>query len=188
MKLQNRVCQLAVTAALLAFLPLPVASAQVLSNIGAVNLNAALAQTLTISITSGSSVNFTLFNGSPANGDVPAVIQTAWNLNPGQTGAVTVYGYFDTPTQALVSGSDLLASSLVEGRVTTGTPTTYTAFTQTSPVGAAGGSLALFTEAITGVNKIKTRTDNLDLRVNLTGQTLPAGTYTGVLKIQARAL
>jgi len=187
MKLHERVCLLAMSVGLLAILPMS-AAAQVLSNVGAVNLSASLAQTLSISITSGSSVNFTLTNGSASAGDVQAVIATTWNLNPGQTGAVSLYGYFDTPAAAMLSGSDQLPSSLVEGRVTTGTPTTYTAFTQTNPVGAAGGSLALFTEAITGINKIKTRTDNLDLRVNLAGQTLPAGSYSGVLKIQARAL
>ena len=187
MMLHERVRLVAISLAMVALIPMS-ASAQVLSNVGAVNLSAALAQTLSISITSGSTVNFTLTNGSAAAGDVPAVIATTWNLNPGQTGAVSLYGYFDTPAAAMLSGSDQLASSLVEGRVTTGTPTTFTAFTQTGPVGAAGGSLALFTEAITGVNKIKTRTDNLDLRVNLAGQTLPAGSYSGVLKIQARAL
>ena len=187
MDVRNLVTRILVAAALLALVP-AVASAQVLSNIGNVNLAASLAQTLTITVTGGSSVNFTLTNGSPANGDVPAVIQTSWNLNPGQTGAVSLYGYFDTPAQALADGTNYITSSLVEGQMSTGTPTSYTAFTQTGPVGPAGGSLALFSESITGVNKIKTRTDNLDLRVNLTGQTLPAGSYSGVLRLQARAL
>ena len=187
MDVRNLVTRILVAAALLALVP-AVASAQVLSNIGNVNLAAALPQSLTITVTGGSTVNFTLTNGSPANGDVPAVIQTTWNLNPGQTGAVSLYGYFDTPAQALAAGTDYIASSLVEGQMATGTPTTYTAFTQTGPVGPAGGSLALFSENITGVNKIKTRTDNLDLRINLTGQTLPAGSYAGVLRLQARAL
>lgn len=164
-------------------------SAQVLSNVGNVNLSAVLAQSITVSVTSGSSVNFTLAENAPAGGDVPAVIQTSWNLNPGQTGSVSLFGYFNTPAQALTDGGgNNIPSSWVEGQMTTGSPTTYTAFTQTNPVGPAGGSLALYTEVITGLNKIKTRTDNLDLRVNLTGQTLPAGTYTGVLRLQARAI
>ena len=165
------------------------ADAQVLSNIANVNMSAVMAQSVTISVTSGSTVNFTLAENGVAAGDVPAVIQTNWNLNPGLIGAVSLYGYFDTPAQALTQGGgDDIASTLVEGRVTTGTPTTFTAFTQTNPVGPAGGSLALFSTAISGLNKVGTRTDNLDLQINLTGTTVPAGTYSGVLRLQARAI
>jgi hypothetical protein len=166
-----------------------VAAALVLSNIANVTLRAALSQALTVSVTSGSTVSFTLTNGSPANGNVPVVVSTSWNLNPGQTGAVSLYAYFALPSQALTDGgSNSIASSLVQGRMTTGLPTTYTAFTQTNPVGPAGGSLRLFSENITGVNKNKTRSDNLDLRIDLTGQALPTATYAGTLRIQARAL
>lgn len=165
------------------------ASAQVLSNVANVSLSAVLAQSITLTVTSGSTVNFTLVNGSPAAGDVPAVIQTTWNLNPGIIGAVSLFGYFNTPAQALSDGAgNFITTTLTEGQMTTGTPTSYAAFTQTNAVGPAGGSLLLFTENITGANKIKTRTDNLDLRINLTGQTIPAGTYTGTLRLQARAI
>lgn len=167
----------------------PAASAQVLSGVGNVNLNAVLPQSVTVTVTGGSSVNFALTENAAANGDVPTVIQTRWNLNPGLVGAVTLYGYFDTPAQALTDGvGNDIPTSWVEGQMATGTPTTYTAFTQTNPVGPAGGSLGLFTAAITGLNKVSTRTDNLDLRINLTGQVLPAGSYAGVLRLQARAL
>ena len=45
------------------------------------------------------------------------------------------------------------------------------------------------TEAVTGVNKISTRSDNLDLQINLAASpTVPASNYTGTLRIQARAL
>jgi hypothetical protein len=189
MKLGSAVSKGLVVAAMLVAMVPAVASAQLLSNTANVNLNASLAQTLTVSVTGGSTVNFTLVNGSPADGDVPAVISTSWNVNPGLTGAVSLYGYFSTPAQALTDGgANFIPTSLVMGRMTTGTPTSYTAFTQTNPVGPAGGGLALFTEAVTGANKIKTRSDNLDLRIDLTGQTLPAADYTGTLHIQARAL
>ena len=189
MKVRDAVHRLFAAAVLLAALVPGVASALVLSNTANVNLNAVLAEVLTVAVTSGSNVNFSLVNGSPGDGDVPAVISTSWNLNPGLTGAVTLYGYFNTPAQALTDGGgNDISTSLVMGRMATGTPTSYTAFTQTNPVGPGGGSLALFSESITGLNKIKTRDDNLDLRIDLTGQTLPAATYTGTLRIQARAL
>lgn len=164
-------------------------SAQIVSGIGNVNLNAVMPQSVTVTVTGGSTVNFALTDGVATNGDVPAVIETRWNLNPGLVGAVSLYGYFDTPAQALTDGvGNDVPSSWVEGQMATGTPTTYTAFTQTNPVGPAGGSLSLFSTVITGLNKVSTRTDNLDLRINLTGQTLPASTYTGVLRLQARAI
>ena len=164
-------------------------SAQTLSGIQSASLSASLAQSLSISITSGSSVNFTLAENAAANGDVPVVVSSTWNLNPGQTGAVSLYGYFDVPASALTDGgSNSIPTSWVEGRMTTGTPTSYTAFSQTNAVGPAGGSLALFSTNITGINKISNRTDNLDVRVNLTGTTVPAGSYTGVLRLQARAI
>ena len=176
-------------AALLLCAWVSMATAQVLSGTGSVNLNATLAQSLSISVTSGSTVNFTLTNGAAANGNVPVVVQTTWNLSTLLVGAVSLYGYFGTPSQALADGAgNYITSSLVEGRMLTGTALTYTAFTQTNPVGPAAGSLALYTGLVTILNASKTRSDNLDLRINLTGQTLPAGTYTGVLTLQARAI
>ena len=183
-----RTVAVAVAVVLLGVVP-AVASAQIVSNVANVSLSAVLAQSITVSVTSGSSVNFALTNGTLVGGDVPAVIQTSWNLNPGIIGAVSLYGYFTTPAQALSDGAgNFITTALVEGQMSTGTPTTYAAFTQTNPVGPVGGSLALFTEVVTGANKIKTRTDNLDLRINLLGQTLPAGTYTGTVRLQARAI
>ena len=165
------------------------ASAQVLSGTGNVNLTATLTQGLTVSVTSGSSVNFALTQNAATNGDVPTIIRTAWNLNPGQIGSVRLYAYFNVPAQALTDGAGSnIPSSWVMGQMATGTPTSYTAFTQTNPVGPAGGSLALFTTNITGINKVSNRTDNLNLRIDLTGRTLGTGNYTGVLSIQARAL
>jgi hypothetical protein len=165
------------------------ASALVVSNTANVTLNASLNAALSVSVTSGSTVNFTLVNGAVANGDVPVVISTRWNVNPGKIGGVSLYGYFNTPAQALTDGgSNFISTARVQGRMTTGIPTNYTAFTQTNAVGPAGGSIFLFNERVTGANKNKTRVDNLDLRINLTGQTLPAATYTGTLHIQAVAL
>lgn len=167
----------------------PSAKSQLLSPLRNVTLNATTVTTLSIAITSGTSMNFTLLQGAIANGSAAAAITSSWNVNPGKTGTIALYGYFNTPSAALTGSVGDIASTYVEGRVTTGTPVTYTAFTQTNPVGPAGGSLLLFSETITGVNKSKTRTDNLNLRINLTtSPPLAAGDYVGTLRIQARAL
>jgi hypothetical protein len=174
---------------LVPLLAAPPAEAVVLSGLANLALQASTPSSLTISITSGTSMNFTLFQGLAANGSTAAAITTSWNVNPGKTGSVQLFGYFSTPSAALTGASYDIASSYVEGRMTTGTPTTYTPFTQTNAVGPAGGSLLLFSETITGTNKNKSRTDNLNLRINLTtSPAVPAGTYTGTLHIQARAL
>jgi len=102
---------------------------------------------------------------------------------------VTLYGYFSAPTQALGDGSgNYITSASVRGRMTTGTPVTYLPFTQTNVVGPAAGSLLLYAQAVTLLNPVGSRDDNLDLRIDLTALTIPAGTYTGVLTIQARSI
>jgi hypothetical protein len=93
-------------------------------------------------------------------------------------------GWFATPAQALANGSDFIASSLVEGRVNA---TAYAPFTG-APVGAvgvAGGSLELFNQAVGAGTYFGSRTDQLDLRLDLTGVTTMAGDYTGTLNLQA---
>src|SRR5207249_3943941 len=72
------------------------ARAQLNSNIANVTLNATLAEQLTVAVTSGTTVNFSLAASSAANGDVPAAITTSWTLGVLRT-SVTLYGYFDTP-------------------------------------------------------------------------------------------
>jgi hypothetical protein len=50
--------------------------------------------------------------------------------------------------------------------------------------GAAGGTLVLFTQPIVGANAIGGRSDNLQVRIDLTGvPELPAGTYSGILNL-----
>jgi hypothetical protein len=154
-----------------------------------ISLAATAPSTLTVSVTSGAiqtiaGVTDNAVNSFPA----PVVIQTAWNVNPGQTNTVNLVAYFTTPAQALVGGATQIPSSRVLGRMLTGTPTTFTAISQNGigGVGTAGGSLGLFSLTITGANKDANRTDNLDLQLDLVGfPTLGAGSYTGVLNLRA---
>jgi hypothetical protein len=161
------------------------ALAQVNSNVGNVILNANVSDS--VSVTPGvGTVNFTLLPGAAVTGAPQVPIATSWNVNPGHVGSMKLYAYFDSSTVALTDGTDNIPSADVLGSVNSGG---FTALTQTGPFGAAGASLLLFTEAIGGANKIKTRNDTLDVRVDLTGlPLLPAGTYTGTMRIQAQAL
>lgn len=160
-----------------------------LSNIASASLSGTMAEAITVTVTGGSTVNFTMVAGAAADGDVPVSIQTQWVLGLLPT-LVSLYAYFDVPSQAMTDGSgNDIPSSAVRGQMLTGAPLLYTAFTQTNSVGPAGGSLKLFDEIILLLNKSKTRNDDLNLRVDLAAlTTLPAGTYTGTLRIRAEAL
>jgi hypothetical protein len=151
--------------------------------------------TLTVSATP-STVNFTLVKGGIATGSAPVVITTTMS---GVTllSSLKLYGYFSSATSALADGRptpDKIPSSAVFGQMTTGVPTTYTAFTQTNTLGTAGAGLLLFnTSSLLSLGCIPStascRTDSLNLRIDLTSLPLqPAGSYSGTLTLQAQAL
>jgi hypothetical protein len=163
---------------------------QLNSNTASVALKATLGESLTVAATP-STVAIPLVSGGTATGTSPVAITTNWVLSASRT-AVTLVGYFSSATAALTDGAatpDNIPASEVLGQVTTGTPTSFTAFTQTAPLDAAGAGLTLFTQALTETNRTANRTDNLNLEINLAAQPhLPAGSYTGTLNIQAQAL
>jgi hypothetical protein len=154
-----------------------------------ISLAALAPSTLTVAVTSGAAQTITGVSDNAVNNfPSPIVIQTTWNVSPGQTNTVDLVAYFLVPAQALVGGTTQIPSSRVLGRMTTGIPASFTAITGNGigGVGSAGGSLQLFSENITGGNKSASRTDNLDLQLNLVGfPTLPAGAYVGVLNLRA---
>lgn len=153
-----------------------------------ISLAAAALSDLSVAVTSGAVQNIPAVVDNAVNSfPSPVVIQTTWSVSPGQTNTVNLVAYFSIPAQALVGGTQIPASR-VEGRMATGIPTTFTAISQNAfgGVGTAGGSLHLFAVNISGSNKNSSRTDNLDLRLNLVGfPTLPAGSYVGVLNLRA---
>ncbi len=154
-----------------------------------ISLAAAAPSTLTVTLQSGAVQTIAGVTDNALNNfPTPVVIQTSWNVNPGQTNTVNLVAYFSIPAQAMTGGAIQIPSSRIQGRVTTGLPTAVTPIAQNAVggVGTAGGSLQLFSVIIGGANKNSFRTDNLDLRLDLVGfPTLPAGAYTGVLNIRA---
>ncbi len=172
------------------------AQAGTVSTARVVSLAATKTGKLTMGVISGAAQTLpALTDNTTNNFPSPVVIQTQWDLNPGQTGSVNVIGWFSTPSQALTNGAGTnIPSSRMKGQLTPGAPAptsypaTFTAFTQNAVggIGTAGGSLRLFQINISGSNKIQTRTDNLSLQLDLTGAgVLPPGTYSGTLNIQA---
>jgi hypothetical protein len=167
------------------------AQAGLTSNTENVSLSAVKSSSLTVTVNSGGSQSIASITDGTTN-DFPSSVNitTAWDINP-TAASVTLVGYFATPASALTNGTFNIASSLVKGKVTTagapGAPTSFTAFTNNAVggVGAAGGSLTLFSETITGANKKSNRTIDLSLQLDLTGQTTTPGTYTGTLNLRA---
>lgn len=146
---------------------------------------------LSISVTP-SNVSFQLVSKGTASGSAPVNITTTWGGSLCLfTCTINVYGYFTSANAALSGGSPVvdIPSSEVLGEVTTGIPTTYTAFTQSNPIGGAGASLELLTQSFFLLSGNSSRTDALSLEIDLTNQPqLPAGSYSGTLYIQAQSL
>lgn len=167
------------------------ASAQsgLLSTNQTVAINASKAASLTVTINSGATQTLAALTDNAVNNfATPVNITTAWDINPSAS-AVVLVGYFSTPSQALANGTNYITSSLMRGRV--GVVGPFNPFTGgvvtggSSTVGVAGGTLQLFSQAITGVNRNSNRTDDLYLQIDLTGQSAVPGTYTGTLNLRA---
>src|SRR6476469_2365932 len=154
-----------------------------------ISLLATKTSQLSVTVTSGAVQSIpSLTDNAVNNFPSPVVITTTWDVNPGQTNTVNLMAYFTTPAQALTGGITQIPSSRVLGQMTTGLPVAFTAITQNAVggIGTVGGSLRLFSQIISGLNKKASRTDNLDLEIDLVGfPTLAPGTYTGTLNIQA---
>ena len=169
----------------------PPTKAQINSNTGTVTLNATLSESLTVTVNSGSTVNFTLAPNTAANtGSTTTGITTAWVLKPGRT-AAAVWAYFGSATSALAhqtAGNAVdIPSSAVKIQVGGAGP--YTALTAVSPFNAAASGLQIGSSiAINGANKNSSRNDTLAYQIDTTVvPQLPADTYIGTLNIQAQA-
>lgn len=139
-----------------------------------------------------STVSFHLVPSGVATGTSAVQVTTSWNGSICLLiCTINVYAYFANANAALSGGAPIvnIPSSEVLGQVPTGIPTSYTPFTDSSPFGGAGASLQLFQQTVFLLTFGSTRTDALNLEINLSNQrNLPAGTYTGTLYIQAQSL
>ena len=153
-----------------------------------ISLAATKTSKLTVTVTSGAVQSIPSLTDNAVNSfPSPVVIATSWDVNPGQTNTMNLMAFFTAPTQALVGPGTQIPSSRVLGRMTTGLPVAFTAITQNAVggIGTAGGSLRLYSLNISGTNKKSSRTDNLDLQLNLVGfPTLAPGLYSGTLNLR----
>jgi hypothetical protein len=167
------------------------------SNVGTVTLNATLPESLTVNVTSGAVVNFTLAANTAANpGSTTSTIQTAWVLKPGRT-TVGVWAWVASGAAALTDGAgDNIAASQVTATAA-GSGSAGGALSTSASGGAgvpafitpaAATGVQIGTVAITGANKASSTTTTLTWNINTTTTPqLPAATYTGTVNIQAQA-
>ena len=143
--------------------------------------------TLTLTATP-SAVSFQLISKGIAVGSTPVTITTTWS-GLSLLSSVAVYASFLDATSALSGGTPVskIPSSCVLGRDPTGNPTTFTSFMQSNPLGGSGAGLTLYSSSgVLGL--VSNHIDTLSLEINLTTlPQLPAGTYTGILTLQAQA-
>ena len=143
------------------------AAAQINSSASSVALTATMAESLTISATPNS-ISFALVPSGVAVGSAAVAVTTSWVLSASR-GTVVLDGYFASASAALsYAGSPAvnIPSSAVLGQVTTGSPTSYTAFTQSAQLGPSGAGLTLWSTAVTSSNRESNRSDNLSLEIN----------------------
>ena len=143
---------------------------------------------ISLVVTSGAVQSIASLTDNAVNSfPAPVVLTTSWDLHPGKTNTMSLMAYFTTPTQALVGPGTSIPSSRVLGRMSTGLPVTFTPITRNpvGGIGTAGGSLQLYSVPISGANKKSSRTDNLDLQLDLVGfPVLRPGTYNGTLNLR----
>jgi len=171
------------SALVLAFLMVPASRAQVNSNVATVNLNAPLAESVTV-VAGPGTVNFTLAPNGPATGSAPVTITTSWALAKTRT-SVKLYAYFSSATALTDGAGDNIPNTSVKGSINGGA---LTVFNTATPYGGNFG-VTVFNQVITAANANSTHgPDTVALTIDTTGLALPAALYTGVLNIQAQAL
>ena len=170
------------------------AQAGVTSLARTVALNATKSSALSVSIISGAAASLPNLTDNAVNiFPTPVRVTAAWTVSRAATNEVRLLAYFTSPAQALSNGPNFIAASLVRGRVlttpvTTWQPTSWTAFTQNSSrgVGVNAATLRIFRIPISATNANGSRTFDLELQIDLTGQpAVTTGTYTGSITIRA---
>jgi hypothetical protein len=160
------------------------------SNIATVALNATLNESLTVSLTSGTSINFTLAPNTAANnGSGASTVVTSWSLKPGRNN-IAIWAYFTSATAALnpVTAGNTVSIPSSAVKIQVNGAGAFNPCSNVSPFNAAASGLQIGATSITGNSNINgTRTDTLSYQIDTTVvPQLPADSYTGVLNIQAQ--
>lgn len=151
----------------------------------------AMANSLTLRINSGAAQVIPSLTDNRINAFPSAVnVTTEWQV-AATVSVVDLVGYFSNPMAALSGPSYDIPSGRMNGRMLTGSATTFAPFdgAAVAGVGTPGATLHLFRQSIIApVNGVGQRTDDLELQLDLRGlPKLPSGTYRGTLTLRAVA-
>jgi hypothetical protein len=175
----------------------PPSYAQFSSGAGTVILRASVTEALSVTVTGGTTVNFTLAPNTAANaGSTTSTIQTAWTLRPGRT-RIQLWAWVSNGAAALTDGA---GDNIPASAVTAAAAGSGSAGGPLNTVASGGfGVPAFITPAaatgvqigdirVLGFNRSGASTTTLTWNINTTGvPQLPAGHYTGIVNIQAQA-
>jgi hypothetical protein len=153
-------------------------------------LSAIKAPSVSVSLPGGGSAALPGALVTGPNDFAPIPVTTSWEVDPARTSAVALVAYFEQPARALAGAGAAIPASAVFGRVPTGGPKAFAPFVGgpiqagNTAAGTGGGTLVLFTQPISGANAVGGRSDNLQVRIDLSGAPeLPAGGYSGLLNL-----
>ena len=166
------------------------AAAPANSNIATVALNATLNESLTVTVTSGTSITFTLAPNTAANnGSGASTVVTSWSLKPGRNN-IAVWAYFTSAAAALnpVTAGNTVTIPSSAVKIQVNGAGAFNPCSNVSPFNAAASGVQIGLTSITGNSNVNgTRTDTLAYQIDTTVvPQLPADSYTGVLNIQAQ--
>jgi len=157
---------------------------------GTVALSASKAASVSVLLPGGNAATLPGALVTGPNDFTPLPVTTSWDVDPAHTAAVALVAFFDQPARALIGPQAAIPSSAVYGRVPTGGPKSFSPLTGTALaagqalVGTAGSTLVLFTQTISDANALGGRSDDLQMRIDLSGAPdMPAGAYTGTLNL-----
>ena len=173
-----------------AFLLSGVSAEAQLSATQTVGITAIRESQLTLAVTSGSGQTVAAVDGGITAYPTPVRATLDWNFKPNTVNNVRLVGYFMNPASALSSGSGVIPSTAVEGRV--GTTTAWGSFSQSYshpviPMNNANALLLYTSPSTLSANRKMAVTLDVFLRLNLTGLVLVPGAYEGTLVLQAYA-
>ena len=196
MKILGTLCVMTLAMAI-AVMP---ASAQLNSNQGTVTLSATLPESLTVNVTAGNAVSFTLAANTASNpGNTTSTVKTAWVPSTGRT-AVTTWAWVANNASVLSDGAgdNIPASAVSVAGSGAGSSPGGALNTSVSGGGgvpafitpAAASGVQVGSSAINAGNRASSSTITLTWNINTTfNANLPAATYNtgGIVNIQAQA-
>jgi hypothetical protein len=186
MRVNTKFVLLVLLAILVSAFAVPAAAQVKNSGASTIALQAVLTDSVSVTL-SANAVSFNLTAGSASNpGSTSITATTRWLLKP-SVNSVKVYAFFSGSASALTDGAGNNIPSADFQISNNAGP--FTALTNTVPFGGANAGLQLSSTRILGNNRTGSHTDTMNFNINLAPlPSLPPGTYTGILTIQAQAL